>query len=210
MKRWKCTICNYIHEGDTPPEKCPICKAPASKFVLMEPSENEVNAQRIKALENEIAQQKEVNKVRVVKLYEGLQDLLVKHHLHPISVHFPNGLIPVAVIFFVLYLILGNETLATAGLFNLGFVVITLPLVLFAGYAEWVRKYNMAWTSLFKIKIAAAAVTSLTCIFNVAWYISNPDVLASSLAWLFILMNLIMLGAAGIAGHLGGKLVFKD
>ena len=35
MKRFICTVCGYIHEGDTPPEICPICKAPASKFKEM-------------------------------------------------------------------------------------------------------------------------------------------------------------------------------
>jgi len=32
MKRWKCGICGYVHTGDTEPEKCPVCGAPASKF----------------------------------------------------------------------------------------------------------------------------------------------------------------------------------
>ena len=32
MKKFICTICGYIHEGDAPPEKCPVCNAPASKF----------------------------------------------------------------------------------------------------------------------------------------------------------------------------------
>ncbi len=32
MKKFVCTICGYVHEGDSAPEKCPICKAPASKF----------------------------------------------------------------------------------------------------------------------------------------------------------------------------------
>jgi len=32
-KKWRCTICGYIHEGPEAPEKCPLCKAPASKFV---------------------------------------------------------------------------------------------------------------------------------------------------------------------------------
>ncbi|MBU5483202.1 NADH peroxidase [Clostridium sp. MSJ-11] len=32
MKKFVCTVCGYIHEGETPPEKCPICKADASKF----------------------------------------------------------------------------------------------------------------------------------------------------------------------------------
>lgn len=32
-KKWICTVCGYVHEGPTPPEKCPQCGAPASKFV---------------------------------------------------------------------------------------------------------------------------------------------------------------------------------
>ncbi len=31
-KKWICTVCGYVHEGDTPPERCPQCKVPASKF----------------------------------------------------------------------------------------------------------------------------------------------------------------------------------
>ncbi|MDD4714958.1 MAG: NADH peroxidase [Oscillospiraceae bacterium] len=33
MKKFVCSVCGYVHEGDTPPEQCPVCKAPASKFV---------------------------------------------------------------------------------------------------------------------------------------------------------------------------------
>ena len=29
-------MCGYVHEGDTPPEKCPQCKVPAIKFKKME------------------------------------------------------------------------------------------------------------------------------------------------------------------------------
>ena len=31
-KKWVCSVCGYVHEGDTPPEKCPVCKVPAEKF----------------------------------------------------------------------------------------------------------------------------------------------------------------------------------
>ena len=31
--KWVCSICGYVHEGDTAPEQCPQCKAPAAKFV---------------------------------------------------------------------------------------------------------------------------------------------------------------------------------
>ena len=34
--KWVCSICGYVHEGDQPPEFCPLCKAPASKFKKME------------------------------------------------------------------------------------------------------------------------------------------------------------------------------
>lgn len=33
MKKFVCSICGYVHEGDSAPIECPICKAPASKFI---------------------------------------------------------------------------------------------------------------------------------------------------------------------------------
>ena len=33
MKKFVCTVCGYVYEGAEPPAQCPICKAPASKFV---------------------------------------------------------------------------------------------------------------------------------------------------------------------------------
>lgn len=36
MAKWKCTVCGYIYEGDTPPETCPVCKQPKEKFVKLE------------------------------------------------------------------------------------------------------------------------------------------------------------------------------
>ncbi len=32
MAKWVCSVCGYVHEGDTAPEKCPQCGVPASKF----------------------------------------------------------------------------------------------------------------------------------------------------------------------------------
>lgn len=33
MKNFVCTICGYVYEGAEAPEKCPVCKAPVSKFI---------------------------------------------------------------------------------------------------------------------------------------------------------------------------------
>ena len=34
-KKWICTVCGYVHEGDEAPEFCPQCKQPKSKFKEM-------------------------------------------------------------------------------------------------------------------------------------------------------------------------------
>lgn len=36
MKKWVCTVCGYVHEGETAPEFCPICKASSDKFKLQD------------------------------------------------------------------------------------------------------------------------------------------------------------------------------
>ena len=33
MKKWVCTVCGYIYEGEEPPEKCPVCGVNSDKFV---------------------------------------------------------------------------------------------------------------------------------------------------------------------------------
>ena len=39
MAKWVCPVCGYVHEGDTPPEKCPQCKVPGSKFLKQDDGE---------------------------------------------------------------------------------------------------------------------------------------------------------------------------
>ena len=32
MKKFVCSVCGYIHEGDSAPEKCPVCNVGSEKF----------------------------------------------------------------------------------------------------------------------------------------------------------------------------------
>ena len=32
MKKWRCLICGYIHEGTEPPETCPDCGVGPEQF----------------------------------------------------------------------------------------------------------------------------------------------------------------------------------
>ena len=47
MAKWVCQICGYVHEGDTPPEACPVCKAPAEKFTEQKEGEMEWAAEHV-------------------------------------------------------------------------------------------------------------------------------------------------------------------
>ncbi|MBP5170586.1 MAG: NADH peroxidase [Bacteroidales bacterium] len=31
-KKWICTVCGYVHEGDEAPDRCPQCRQPKDKF----------------------------------------------------------------------------------------------------------------------------------------------------------------------------------
>ena len=33
MAKWVCPVCGYVYEGENPPEKCPQCGVPGSKFL---------------------------------------------------------------------------------------------------------------------------------------------------------------------------------
>lgn len=44
-KKFICTVCGYVHEGPTPPERCPQCKVPASKFKELKDEETSYAAE---------------------------------------------------------------------------------------------------------------------------------------------------------------------
>lgn len=216
MKKWRCTICNYIHEGDAPPDRCPICKAPASKFVEVvedapaATSQEPPTAGAVTTEADTPPRQPEARPAGAGGVIDLVKTTMARHHAHPVSVHIPNGVLPVVVLMFVLAAVFGASTLARAGFYNLVVVVAALPFVLFAGYVEWEKKYNRALTTIFQVKIIAASLASVLALINLCWFVIDSNVLESPLSWLFILLNLVMLAGVGVAGHLGGKLVFKD
>ncbi len=228
MKKWQCSVCKYIHTGNTPPAKCPVCGVSSDKFVLLEaengaegeapPKKAEKKSGHPAPKPSPIARQSLGKPLEPAptpepapsNLYEKIIQLMVKHHAHPVSVHIPNGILPAAVMLFILAWAFDTDLFVKAGFINLIFVILALPFVLFSGVIEWKKKYNQAVTTIFKIKIVAAALTATACLISISWYLINPDVLSSPKAWVFILINIVMLASAGIAGHIGGKLVFKD
>jgi len=39
MKKFVCPVCGYVHEGESAPEKCPLCGVPGAKFTEMKAGE---------------------------------------------------------------------------------------------------------------------------------------------------------------------------
>ncbi len=209
MKKWECSVCGYIHEGEEPPLQCPVCKADREKFFEVKLSDEIVRQveQEVDLEEISVAESYAKNQLTILEKVTGL---ILEKHLHPISVHSPNGIIPVAVIFLVLVVVLQFSGLESAAYYNMIAVLLSMPLVIVSGYVTWQKKYMGVKTSVFKIKIAASCVATIVLFGLVVWKKLQPDVLltASSDRWLFLVWSLILLAAVGLAGHLGGQLVF--
>ena len=204
MKKWECTVCGYIHEGEEPPEECPVCSADKSMFVEL--TEAAPAAEPLAEPASSVVTQESW----LIKIERLATSLILQYHLHPITVHTPNGIIPMAVIFLILGAWLGSVAFETAAFFSLIFVLLTMPAVIYTGYTVWQMRYRGAMTSVFKIKIGASAVTLVSLTILVLWRVADPAILTTSSTgrWLYILLALIVLGAVGLAGHMGGKLVF--
>jgi len=227
MKKWRCTVCNYIHTGEEPPEKCPVCGADKSKFVAISEEEAETYEHRkrggnakpaatqpagARPSPRQSGKEAPSEPPRPGSMVEVVNGQLLKHHAHPMSVHVPNGILPVVVLFMFIAAVFAAESLAQAAFYFMVVVLLSLPFVLYTGYNEWQRKYRGARTKLFIAKLVAAGVVTVSCFLLVIWYFINPDVILAGAARRggFLILNLIMLGAASVAGYIGGKFVFKD
>ena len=47
MAKFVCSVCGYVHEGDSAPEKCPVCGVPAEKFNKVEEGEKAWAAEHV-------------------------------------------------------------------------------------------------------------------------------------------------------------------
>lgn len=65
MKKYVCPVCGYVHEGDCPPDKCPQCGIPGTKFI-----EKAIDEKLVFACEHEIGVAKAVTDTEIL---EGLK-----------------------------------------------------------------------------------------------------------------------------------------
>lgn len=136
MKKWQCTVCGYIHTGDEPPDVCPVCGADKTQFIeLIE--ETQPPAAPASTKQQAPRSSPPTANAQSVTLLDRIHQLMIKHHLHPISVHVPNGMVPAIIVFVFLSLIFHAVGLSKAAFYNMVFILLSLPVVLYSGYNEW-------------------------------------------------------------------------
>ena len=214
-RRWRCAVCGYIHTGNEPPESCPVCAAPRSQFVEIDADGNKIEAATVATTPAVVvaaptAKPSPAPAAGRKTMLERVTGLVLALHLHPITVHFPNGILPAVLVFLGISVYFGIAALETAAYYNLIFVLIMLPLVLATGFIEWRLRYRGAKTFVFITKIFCSLVVLAATNVLVFWRLIDPTVLAAGSPYRLVYLGVAaaLLAAAGIAGHLGGKLVF--
>ncbi len=228
VMKWRCLVCGYVHEGPEPPEECPVCGADKSQFELIESDDATPPAPEAPTTPPPAPPQKEVpapdpsstmrpaaspsqglfNGIWGHPLWTGaIADLAIKHHVHPISVHIPNGTLPIAVAMILISGIWNVGSVGKAAFYNMVFILLSMPVVVTSGILFWRRRYGGRLNRLFKIKLTCGGIVLATSVISVFWHMASPD-LSVHPSMGYILLHLVMLTAAGIAGYYGGRLVF--
>lgn len=179
-KRWRCLVCNYIHEGDEPPEACPLCGADRSQFVLVE------------------------EPAATQPLHHGLKSAAL--HLHPVLAHFPNGLMPTAWLFLILYYLTGRSSFEEGALWLVMVVVAAAPPALASGIFNWHRRYGGRRAAIFTQKIVLTVVLMLIGVVAISLRLLTPAPWHTPAYYLCLAA---MLACVTMLGYLGGKLVFS-
>lgn len=140
----------------------------------------------------------------MVKVPEGV-------YFHPIFVHFPQALFPVAFASFVLYLVTGNGLFERGTFLMMVFGLAAAPVTMITGYIDWKVRYKGYMTSVFKIKIVTGFVLVGLSLSAVLLRALVPEVALlplSGLGWLRAGLLAACVGSCVVEGHYGGKLVF--
>ncbi|MDT8440463.1 MAG: PAS domain S-box protein [Desulfuromonadales bacterium] len=181
--RWRCSVCGYVHEGEQPPETCPVCGAERSAFIRIDETETRQAPQQPAGL----------------------------FRLHPIAAHLPNGLLPTVILFLLLALVLRQPELENAAFWLLLVAVAAVPVTLGAGLYDWRIWFGGRRAPIFLKKIGLAMALLVFGLVAISLRYAEPQLLGS-ISWgagLYLLCLVGMLGCVGLLGHYGATLVYS-
>lgn len=182
MSLWRCRVCGYEHQGEQPPDECPVCHAERSAFVP----------------------------VAATPAPSLFGDLLGAAVPHAIAAHFPNALVPCALLFFFLALVVdGAWPFEPAAALLVAVTAVAAPITFATGVYDWQRRFAGSPTPLFRWKLGLGVALIVLSLLAAGYRFLCPVSTATLPGrGLFALLVLAMLVCATGLGHLGGKLVF--
>lgn len=181
-KRWKCTVCGYIHEGNEPPEHCPICGADKTKFIPLDAEDNSL-----------------------------FHEMISVFKFHPVLAHFPGGLMPTAAIFLVLYLITKQPDIEKAAFWLVLVLTLVVPLSIGTGIHDWIKYFGNKRAPVFYKKLGLALTLLTLGLLATALRYEHSSLLMTDSwhRWLYLLCLLGMLISVSFLGHYGSILAFQ-
>jgi PAS domain S-box-containing protein len=181
-KRWKCTICGYVHVGNDPPEICPICGSDSSKFILLGHKKSHF-----------------------------FHELTAAFKLHPVVAHFPNGLMPTAALFLGLFLFTANSGFEATAFWLVLTLTIVVPVSIGSGLHDWYKYIAKRRAPIFAKKISLALMLLVLGLVAILLRYGQPDLLMTAgwQRWLYLLCLIGMLGCVALLGHFGSLLAVQ-
>jgi len=181
-KRWKCTVCGYIHVGNEPPATCPICGADRSKFILLNHEKSHF-----------------------------IHEMAAAFKLHPVLAHFPNGLMPTAALFLVLFLFTQNTGFESTAFWLVLALTVVVPASIGTGLHDWYKYFGGQRSPIFAKKICLALTLLVLGLATIYLRYGQPDLLVTAgwQRWLYLLCLIGMLGCVALLGHFGSLLAVR-
>ncbi len=181
-RKWKCTVCGYREDGTEPPPRCPRCGADEARFIALE--RGRFNLPR---------------------------DLADSFILHAVAAHFPNGLVPAAVLFLFLAFLTGSLRFEETAYFLLLLSLAVIPISLASGIYDWRKRYGGVRAGIFYKKIALAIILLILTIGAAGLRHLHPNIFQQGqpLKKVYLSLAGLVLVVSVLLGHYGGKLAFQ-
>jgi len=134
-----------------------------------------------------------------------------KLYLHPMFVHFPQALFPMAFLSFLLYVATGHPEFEVGAFVAAGFGTAASPATTLTGFIDWKANYKGYMTPVFRNKIIGAFVLIGLSVPAVILRLLDPSVALLPLSgsgWAYAALLAGCTATCVVLGRIGGKLVF--
>jgi uncharacterized membrane protein len=131
--------------------------------------------------------------------------------IHPMFVHFPQALFPVALGAFCLYLATGVREIEAGAFVCALFGLLAAPFTAATGFLDWWTHYQAYMTSVFKIKITGSLVLmalGAPAVLLRAFHADLAVLPMGALGWAYFGLLAACTATCVVLGYYGGKLVF--